>query len=74
MQQANLPKLNKLVAFFSRLTNIPQGGALAQLVEHLAFNQRVAGSIPARPTIFFALLKLAKIPANSGCEPISIQV
>ena len=27
-------------------------GALAQLVEHLTFNQVVAGSIPARPTIF----------------------
>ena len=26
-------------------------GPLAQLVEHLTFNQVVAGSIPARPTI-----------------------
>ncbi len=28
-------------------------GSLAQLVEQLAFNQLVAGSNPARPTIFF---------------------
>ncbi len=27
-------------------------GALAQLVEHLTFNQVVAGSNPARPTIY----------------------
>ena len=27
-------------------------GPLAQLVEHLTFNQVVAGSIPARPTIY----------------------
>ena len=27
-------------------------GPLAQLVEHLTFNQGVAGPIPARPTIF----------------------
>ena len=31
-------------------------GPLAQLVEQLAFNQLVAGSNPARPTIFFILL------------------
>ena len=29
-------------------------GPLAQLVEQLAFNQLVAGSNPARPTIFSA--------------------
>ena len=28
----------------------PAHGPLAQLVEHLTFNQVVAGSIPARPT------------------------
>ena len=28
-------------------------GSLAQLVEHRTFNPRVAGSIPARPTILF---------------------
>src|SRR5690554_618235 len=30
----------------------PLPGSLAQLVEQLAFNQLVAGSNPARPTIF----------------------
>jgi hypothetical protein len=29
----------------------PRYGPLAQLVEHLTFNQVVAGSNPARPTI-----------------------
>ena len=33
---------------------MPEYGPLAQLVEHLTFNQVVAGSIPARPTIFDA--------------------
>ena len=31
-------------------------GALAQLVEHLTFNQVVVGSNPARPTIFKPLI------------------
>ena len=31
-------------------TDTPALGPLAQLVEHLTFNQVVAGSIPARPT------------------------
>ena len=31
--------------------NKPRNGSLAQSVEHLTFNQVVAGSIPARPTI-----------------------
>ena len=31
----------------------PLPGSLAQLVEQLAFNQLVAGSNPARPTIFY---------------------
>ena len=35
-------------------------GALAQSVEHLTFNQVVAGSIPARPTIFQALTRVLK--------------
>ena len=35
-------------------------GPLAQLVEHLTFNQVVAGSIPARPTIFQALTSVLK--------------
>jgi integrase/recombinase XerD len=35
----------------SRLYNMTSDGPLAQLVEHLTFNQGVAGSIPARPTI-----------------------
>ena len=30
---------------------VPQCGSLAQLVEHLTFNQVAAGSNPARPTI-----------------------
>ena len=30
--------------------NKPRNGSLAQSVEHLTFNQVVAGSIPARPT------------------------
>jgi hypothetical protein len=34
------------------LTLIRRCGSLAQLVEQLAFNQLVAGSNPARPTIF----------------------
>ena len=34
------------------LTLILRCGSLAQLVEQLAFNQLVAGSNPARPTIF----------------------
>ena len=34
------------------LTLILEHGSLAQLVEQLAFNQLVAGSNPARPTIF----------------------
>ena len=33
-------------------------GALAQLVEHLTFNQVVAGSNPARPTIQINELRL----------------
>ena len=32
----------------------PEDGSLAQLVEQLTFNQLVAGSNPARPTIFSA--------------------
>ena len=32
-------------------------GPLAQLVEQLAFNQLVAGSNPARPTIFLFSIK-----------------
>ncbi len=36
-----------IIAFPSDCTH----GPLAQLVEHLTFNQVVAGSIPARPTI-----------------------
>ncbi|CRH37569.1 hypothetical protein BN1184_AP_01060 [Pantoea ananatis] len=30
----------------------PEDGSLAQLVEQLTFNQLVAGSNPARPTIY----------------------
>jgi hypothetical protein len=32
-------------------------GSLAQLVEQLAFNQLVAGSNPARPTIFLFIIQ-----------------
>ena len=35
----------------SGLSITPKSGSLAQLVEQLAFNQLVAGSNPARPTI-----------------------
>ena len=35
----------------SGLSIIQRSGSLAQLVEQLAFNQLVAGSNPARPTI-----------------------
>jgi hypothetical protein len=31
----------------------PTQGRVAQLAEHLTFNQRVVGSNPAAPTIFF---------------------
>ncbi len=33
-------------------------GALAQLVEHLTFNQVVTGSNPVRPTIFLLIPSL----------------
>ena len=39
------------------LTLIRRCGSLAQLVEQLAFNQLVAGSNPARPTIFQSLIR-----------------
>ena len=49
------------------LTLIRRCGSLAQLVEQLAFNQLVAGSNPARPTIFSHFIKyllLVDAPSN----------
>lgn len=52
-------------------------GALAQLVEHLTFNQVVAGSNPARPTIYNAASgrpqakrshNVAANASTSGCQ------
>ena len=39
-------------------------GSLAQSVEQLTFNQLVAGSNPARPTIFSCYTLAAKIPGR----------
>ena len=41
-------------------------GALAQLVEHLTFNQVVTGSTPVRPTIFSRLTHLFHYYLNLG--------
>jgi tryptophan-rich hypothetical protein len=49
------------------LTLIRRCGSLAQLVEQLAFNQLVAGSNPARPTIFSLL------PIFLGCPLSSLR-
>lgn len=38
----------------------PFRGALAQLVEHRAFNLMVDGSNPSRPTIFLSRINLLK--------------
>ncbi len=42
-----------------------RNGSLAQLVEQLTFNQLVAGSNPARPTIMFYSKEYA-VPHDSG--------
>ncbi len=44
---------------------IAEVGCLAQLVEHRPYKARVAGSIPAAPTIFLfgVVVQLVRIPA-----------
>ncbi len=47
---------NKLLTCYNGFANFPyffQNGPLAQLVEHLTFNQVVEGSIPSRLTFLF---------------------
>ena len=45
-QKFRLTEIQKIGSIFTRFY-----GTLAQLVEHVTFNHRVAGSIPAHPTI-----------------------
>ena len=42
--------ITKIRLSICRIVTEGHGGPLAQLVEQLTLNQRVAGSIPARPT------------------------
>ena len=50
---ANLDLCFSIKTVLLRLSVVTtENGLLAQLVEHLTFNQVVAGSIPAQPTIF----------------------
>ena len=42
--------ITKIRLSIYRIVTEGHGGPLAQLVEQLTLNQRVAGSIPARPT------------------------
>jgi hypothetical protein len=46
-----------------------KSGSLAQLVEQLTFNQLVAGSNPARPTIFFVFV-LSTFKISETFKPV----
>ena len=48
------------------LTDLAGAGPVAQLVEHLTFNQVVAGSIPAGLTIFCLPLDFASLNRSDG--------
>ena len=44
---------------------------LAQLVEHLAFNQFVEGSNPSRPTTFFSFKESYNFSVKYLCRPLA---
>ncbi len=44
------------------LSPIRHNGPLAQLVEHLTFNQVVEGSIPSRLTFLLVMMLTKKVP------------
>ncbi len=50
----------------SAIRNPQWDGPLAQLVEQLTLNQRVAGSSPARPTILTRAMKNGKLTTDNG--------
>lgn len=47
---------------------------VAQLVEHVAFNRRVSGSIPDAPTILMLQQKQRRIIFAEGIELLAIHV
>ena len=44
------------------ISSLAHYGPLAQLVEHLTFNQVVEGSIPSRLTSFYIMMNAKKVP------------
>ena len=50
----------KACLFRKKKYHAPLCGLLAQLVEHLTFNQVVAGSIPAQPTTSFSIITISQ--------------
>lgn len=66
--QAKKKRLTILYSAYILVSLNPYRGRLAQLVEHLTFNQVVTGSIPVAPTTSLKISSSQVLLKNSGSK------